>query len=78
MSKTKQKIKRKKLVCVRCGHEVSKCDENSLCGVLGSDRENYFCGNCGEYGSHQKAVEASKWIKAQKLMGLPGKINSYD
>lgn len=55
------------MVCVSCGHEVINC-HHSL----------YFCGNCGEWGSHQQAVPASRWIKARKIMGLPAKINSYE
>ena len=67
-----QQIK-EKIVCVNCGHEVDGfCD----C-LMNKDKKMAFCGNCGENGSHQLFVTADKWIKAQKLMGLPSKINSY-
>lgn len=65
------------MVCVDCGHEVSRCGASAICQML-EPSEKYFCGNCGEYGSHVQAVSAEKWIKARKLMGLPSKINSYE
>lgn len=57
------------MVCAMCGHSVIKCDH--------SWGKFYFCGNCGENGSHQEAVDSKKWIKARKIMGLPSKINSF-
>ena len=72
VKKTKQK---EKLVCITCGHEV---DGPCHCFLNKLDRgKESFCGNCGEYGSHQPFTTASKWIKARKIMGLPAKINSY-
>ncbi len=70
-------MKEETMVCATCGHEVKKCGPTAICQILHEGEELYFCGNCGDTGSHQPAVEASKWIAARKLMGLPSEINSY-
>lgn len=73
------KIKKLELemVCSQCGHYVTRCGNESSCEKFYGEPQ-YFCGNCGEYGSHQRAVKISNWVKARKLLGLSTKINSFD
>ena len=54
-------------VCINCGEEVSRCGPNSNCEKL-SKVPKYFCGGCGDYGSHVRAVDKDKWLKAQKIL----------
>ena len=61
----KQKAKTK--VCIHCGGEVSRCGNTSSCELL-YDKPVYFCGSCGEYGSHVQAIDKDRWLKAQKIL----------
>lgn len=62
---TKQKPKIK--VCINCGGEVSRCGKTSSCEML-HEKPMYFCGGCGDYGSHVEAVDKDKWLKVQKIL----------